>query len=189
MPHILLLDNFDSFTYNLQDYLERLGAKCSVFRNNVDLVHITKQRYDGVVLSPGPATPHKAGNLMKVLDFYHQKLPILGVCLGHQAIGEFFGATLTQAYQPMHGKISEIITQEGILFANLPSKFKIVRYHSLVLQNISQPLKITAFTTDSYQEIMALEHKHLPIFGVQFHPEAILCEYGLEILKNWLNVL
>ncbi|MCS6796092.1 MAG: aminodeoxychorismate/anthranilate synthase component II [Raineya sp.] len=188
MPNILLLDNFDSFTYNLQDYLERLGAKCQVFRNNIDIQEITQFQYQGVVLSPGPATPQKAGNLMQILDFYHDKLPILGVCLGHQAIGEYFGATLTHAHAPMHGKISEIFVKPSILFANLPTKFKVVRYHSLVLQNLPQSLRVIALTCDSYQEIMALEHTNLPIFGVQFHPEAILCEYGLEILRNWLKI-
>ncbi|PKQ69949.1 anthranilate synthase component II [Raineya orbicola] len=189
MPKILLLDNFDSFTYNLQDYLERLGAKCEVFRNNVELALIASNTYDGVVLSPGPSTPKEAGNLIQVLDFYHKQLPILGVCLGHQAIGEYFGATLTHAHAPMHGKISEICTKESFLFANLPSKFKVVRYHSLILKDLPSILRVTAFTNDSFQEVMALEHQNLPIFGVQFHPEAILCEYGLEILANWLKVL
>ncbi len=189
MPHILLLDNFDSFTYNLYDYLGRLGATCTVFRNNVALSAITRYPYQGIVLSPGPSSPKQAGNLMKVLEFYHDKLPILGICLGHQAIGEFFGAVLTCAHQPMHGKISEIITQGSVLFEGLPQKFKVVRYHSLILQNFPQVLKVTASTNDAYQEIMALEHNYLPIFGVQFHPEAILSEYGLEILANWLKII
>lgn len=190
MPNkILVIDNFDSFTYNLVDYLQRLGSHCEIFRNNVPMRVFTQNNYQAVVLSPGPATPRQAGNLMEIIEYYHKKLPILGICLGHQAIGEFFGATLTHAHKPMHGKLSEIITQPSLLFKDLPSSFKVVRYHSLILKNPASNLKTIATTHDQHQEIMALEHSHLPIFGVQFHPEAILCEYGLEILQNWLEIV
>ncbi|KOY86591.1 para-aminobenzoate synthase [bacterium 336/3] len=184
---ILVIDNFDSFTYNLLDYLGRLQVSCEVFRNNVTLDEIAQKQYKGVLLSPGPSTPKQAGNLMQILDYYHDKLPILGVCLGHQAIGEYFGANLEKAQRPMHGKISEIEILEESIFSYLPQQFKVVRYHSLILKNLPQDLKITAQTKDNYTEIMAIEHTKLPIFGVQFHPEAILSEYGLEILENWIK--
>jgi anthranilate synthase component 2 len=184
---ILVIDNFDSFTYNLLDYLGRLQVSCEVFRNDVALETLIQKQYQGVLLSPGPSTPKQAGNLMQILDYYHDKLPILGVCLGHQAIGEYFGATLDKAQRPMHGKISEIEIRNESIFENLPKQFKVVRYHSLILKELPQNLKITAQTKDSYQEIMAIEHTKLPVFGVQFHPEAILSEYGLEILENWIK--
>jgi len=185
---ILLLDNFDSFTYNLQDYLGRVGVSCEVFRNNVGLDEITKNSYAGVLLSPGPGKPQGAGNLMQILDYYHDKLSILGVCLGHQAIGEFFGATLTKAQKPMHGKISKItITAESALFQDLPKSFNVVRYHSLVLQDLPECLEITALSQE--KEIMALQHKSLPIFGVQFHPEAALTDFGLQMVANWVRSL
>jgi anthranilate synthase/aminodeoxychorismate synthase-like glutamine amidotransferase len=184
---ILVIDNFDSFTYNLLDYLGRLQVSCEVFRNNVALDEIAQKQYKGVLLSPGPSTPKQAGNLMQILDYYHDKLPILGVCLGHQAIGEYFGANLEKAQRPIHGKISEIEILEESIFSYLPQQFKVVRYHSLILKNLPQDLKITAQTKDNYTEIMAIEHTTLPIFGVQFHPEAILSEYGLEILENWIK--
>jgi len=125
---------------------------------------------------------------MQILDYYHDKLSILGVCLGHQAIGEFFGATLTKAQKPMHGKISKItITAESALFQDLPKSFNVVRYHSLVLQDLPDCLKTTALSQEN--EIMALKHKNLPIFGVQFHPEAALTDFGLQMIENWLKTL
>jgi len=186
---ILIIDNFDSFTYNLLDYLGRLKAECMIYRNDVALDEITRQTYQGVLLSPGPSTPAQAGNLMQILDYYHNKLPILGVCLGHQAIGEYFGASLEKAQRPMHGKISEIKVLQENLFEGLPEAFQVVRYHSLVLKNLPECLQMMATTQTEEPEIMALRHKHLPIFGVQFHPEAILSEYGLEILSNWLKII
>lgn len=184
---ILLLDNFDSFSYNLLDYLGRVGVVCEVFRNNIDLQGITKKNYTGVLLSPGPGKPKEAGNLMQVLEYYHNKLPILGVCLGHQAIGEFFGASLTKAQKPMHGKISKIsVINENALFYGLPQSFDVVRYHSLVLQNLPECLEITALSQE--KEIMALKHKFLPIYGLQFHPEAALTEFGLQMITNWVKL-
>jgi len=184
---ILVIDNFDSFTYNLLDYLGRLEVACEVFRNDITLETLIQKEYKGILLSPGPATPKQAGNLMQILDYYHDKLPVLGVCLGHQAIGEYFGANLDKAQRPMHGKLSEIEILDESIFHNLPQQFKVVRYHSLILKNLPQNLHITAQTKDDYKEIMAIEHTNLPIFGVQFHPEAILSEYGLEILENWIK--
>jgi anthranilate synthase component 2 len=187
MPNkkLLLLDNFDSFTYNLVDYLGQLGADCEVIRNNVSLKEITKHTFEGIVLSPGPEMPKKAGCLLEVVDFYHQKLPILGICLGHQAIGEFFGAKLVKAQYPMHGKISTIFCQKDTLFDKLPNSFEVVRYHSLLLENLPSHLKSIAHTHKG--ELMAIRHNTLPIWGVQFHPEAILTQFGLEILRNWLE--
>ncbi|PWJ44126.1 anthranilate synthase component II [Sediminitomix flava] len=183
---ILLLDNFDSFTYNLVDYFGQLGVECKVFRNTTPIEEIIQYKYDAIVLSPGPETPKKAGNLLQVLEFYENKLPILGICLGHQAIGEYFGAKLVKGEKPMHGKISEISADStSILFKGLPQKFDVVRYHSLCLVDMPSTLKITAQTQD--QTVMALEHGKLPICGLQFHPEAVLTAYGLEILKNWIN--
>ncbi|MFN3316183.1 MAG: anthranilate synthase component II [Raineya sp.] len=186
MKKILLLDNFDSFTYNLLDYLGRVGVSCEVHRNNTPLEILKKNEYQGVLLSPGPGKPQDAGNLMEVLAYFHQKLPILGVCLGHQTIGEFFGASLTKAQKPMHGKISKISVQnENMLFRNLPKSFSVVRYHSLVLENLPDCLQVTALSQEN--EIMALAHKFLPICGVQFHPEAALTDFGLEIIENWVQ--
>ncbi len=188
MKKILLLDNFDSFTYNLLDYLGRVGAVCEVHRNNVSLETLKQENYVGVLLSPGPGKPQEAGNLIDVLAYFHQKLPILGVCLGHQAIGEFFGAKLLKAQKPMHGKISKItLTQDSVLFRDLPKQLGVVRYHSLVLQNLPKCLEATALSQEN--EIMALQHTFLPICGVQFHPEAALTNFGLQMIENWVSSL
>ncbi len=188
-PQILLLDNFDSFTYNLADYLARLGAKCHVFRNDTPLHLLTQKKYDAVLLSPGPGKPQEAGILMDVIAYYHDKLPMLGVCLGHQAIGLYFGARVCKAAKPMHGKLSAIeVNTQNILFENLPPTFDVVRYHSLLLEDLPQEiLEITAQTAQA--EIMAITHKQLPVSGIQFHPEAILTQYGLEMLQNWLGTV
>lgn len=183
---ILLLDNFDSFTYNLVDYFEQLGVKCEVVRNNIPLETITSGKYDGIVLSPGPEVPEKAGNLMEVLKYYCGKLPVLGICLGHQAIGLLYGSEIVKAIRPMHGKISRITLKEDVLFAGLPRSINVVRYNSLVVMH-EKEAAIRAIARSEDGEIMALRHKELPIWGVQFHPEAALTEYGLDILKNWLT--
>ncbi|MGB0521547.1 MAG: anthranilate synthase component II [Flammeovirgaceae bacterium] len=185
---ILLLDNFDSFTYNLVDYFGQLGITCEVRRNNIPLTEIAKNDYDAVVLSPGPENPLKAGNLMEVLGHYVNKLPILGICLGHQAIGLHFGWKLVKAQKPMHGKVSTIYCAYDPLFKDLPAAFNIVRYHSLILENttnVKDDLVVTAFTES--QEIMAIRHTKYPIHGIQFHPEAALTEHGLQLLHNWLT--
>lgn len=181
---VLLLDNFDSFTYNLVDYFGQLGIECKVLRNNTPLEEIRKYSYTGVILSPGPERPSKAGNLMEVLAYYIGKLPILGICLGHQAIGVHFGCDLVKAQKPMHGKVSLLICDtEQRLFKGLPTSFNIVRYHSLVLENITKDIRVTARTKQG--EIMAIAHTKYPIHGMQFHPEAALTEFGLEMLNNW----
>ncbi|MES2733011.1 MAG: aminodeoxychorismate/anthranilate synthase component II [Bacteroidota bacterium] len=182
---ILLLDNFDSFTYNLADYLGQAGVQCTVLRNDVGLAEIQRSDYKGIVLSPGPGTPQQAGCMREVIDYYHRKLPMLGICLGHQALGEFFGAPVTKANRPMHGKISEVVTYPDALFVDIPERIRVVRYHSLVLQALPKPLECIAETADG--EMMAFRHPSLPLRGVQFHPEAALTEYGLQMLKNWLS--
>ncbi len=182
---ILLIDNFDSFTYNLVDYFEQLGCTCHVVRNNVPLEEIKKQQYFAMVISPGPEIPSRAGNLMEIIDYYHDKLPILGVCLGHQALGEYFGAKLGKALKPMHGKLSRIFTRDKLLFHKMPSSFNVVRYNSLIIKNLPANLVETAKTAEG--ENMAFRHISLPIAGVQFHPEAALTEYGLRMVQNWLD--
>ena len=182
---VLLLDNFDSFTWNLADYIHRLGVACEVVQNDQSLEKIQQISFQALILSPGPQTPAKAGCLMDVIAHYHQQVPILGVCLGHQALGEFFGARLYKANKPMHGKLSSISCKEDYLFEGLPEHLQVVRYHSLLLKELPESLESIAETADG--ELMALRHKELPIRGVQFHPEAILTEGGLALLKNWLS--
>lgn len=180
---ILLLDNFDSFTYNLVDYFHRIGVESRVFRNNESLDILTKEEYQAVVLSPGPETPYKAGNLMKVLAYYCKKVPVLGICLGHQAIGMHFGAELEKGKRPMHGKISKINLHPHYLWDGIASPTKVVRYHSLVINKLPEDLEILAETDET--EVMAIQHKFLPVCGLQFHPEAVLTENGLQMLRNW----
>lgn len=182
---ILILDNFDSFTYNLEDYFLQCGVKSKVLRNNTPLKIIKKYPYKGIVLSPGPEIPQKAGSLMEVIDYYHKELPILGICLGHQAIGQYFGSSLKKAQKPMHGKLSLINISDDYMFNGLNNPLQVVRYHSLVIDNIPINLSITAQTEAG--EIMAIKHTNFPIRGLQFHPEAFLTISGMNMLKNWIN--
>jgi anthranilate synthase/aminodeoxychorismate synthase-like glutamine amidotransferase len=185
---ILLYDNYDSFTYNLYDYLQQNGADCMVIRNDERSVEDIEQlNISGIVLSPGPCRPADSGNMMQVIEKFHHKVPLLGICLGHQAIGEFFGAKLVKADQPMHGKTSLISHTGHAMFADIPEQFEVMRYHSLVLKNIPVPLQITAQSSD--QEVMALAHRELPVWGMQFHPESILTEFGLILINNWLELI
>lgn len=179
----MLLDNFDSYTYNLLDYFGQLGIEAQVVRNDVSLAEIEQLDFEAIVLSPGPGVPSNAGNLLAVIDKYHQTKPMMGICLGHQAIGEYFGATLDKGIRPMHGKISEIICRKDIIFQNLPERMPVVRYHSLVINKLSPALLPLAYTAD--QELMAFRHVTLPLYALQFHPEAILTTYGLDMLRNW----
>ncbi|MGV3586771.1 MAG: anthranilate synthase component II [Adhaeribacter sp.] len=183
---ILLLDNFDSYTYNLLDYFGQLGIKAHVIRNDVPLSEIAALDFQAIVLSPGPGVPKNAGNMLAVIDKYYQTKPMLGICLGHQALGEYFGATLQKGIRPMHGKISEIICREDAIFSNLPAKMPVVRYHSLVIKNESPALLPLAYTAE--QELMAFRHVSLPLYALQFHPEAILTTYGLDMLRNWARL-
>jgi anthranilate synthase component 2 len=147
-----------------------------------------------IVLSPGPETPKKAGVMMELIEHFHDEIPMLGICLGHQGLGEFFGATLLKAEKPMHGKISTVYLQQEnnhnltkSIFSGIPKNFQVVRYHSLLIDNKSKVLDITAITDKG--EIMAFQHKTLPIYGIQYHPEAILTEFGMEVLQNWKNII
>ena len=187
---LLLLDNFDSFTYTLADYLHQLGAEVVVRRNDVPLAELRALDVQGIVLSPGPGMPATAGNLLAVLAEYHQRLPMLGVCLGQQALGEFFGARLRRAARPMHGKVSEIeLLGNDPWLAGLPRRQPVTRYHSLALETSTLPpaLLPLAHTTDPDRELMALRHATLPLYGVQFHPEALLTTHGLAWLRNWMR--
>lgn len=186
---IVLIDNFDSFTYNLVDYFYRCGAAVEVVRNNRRVGDILQLEPEALVLSPGPESPSKAGNLMPILEHFADKLPILGICLGHQAIGELFGAKIVKAKAPMHGKISIInqIAPHPEVYEGLPEQMEVVRYHSLVIDNPPPFLYPTAITKE--HEIMSVRHESLPIHGLQFHPEAILTRFGLDMLQNWLNSL
>ena len=186
---LLLLDNFDSFTFTLADYLRQLGAEVTVQRNDVALAALRVPDFDGVVLSPGPGTPAQAGVMPALIEAYHRQLPMLGVCLGHQALGEFFGAAVVRAARPVHGKVSEMRCEPGeALFAGLPATQPVTRYHSLVVREPLPPqLVALARTTDSTAELMALRHRSLPLYGVQFHPEALLTPQGLAMLANWVR--
>jgi anthranilate synthase/aminodeoxychorismate synthase-like glutamine amidotransferase len=187
---ILLLDNFDSFTYTLADYLRQLGAEVLVRRNDVPLAELRNLHFKGILLSPGPGTPAAAGSLMAVIEAYHQRVPMLGVCLGQQALGEFFGGTLRRAARPMHGKVSAIdLLSNDPWLAGLPRRQPVTRYHSLALETSTLPpvLLPLAATADADRELMALRHATLPLYGVQFHPEALLTTHGLEWLRNWMR--
>lgn len=182
--HILLLDNYDSFTYMLKDYIEQQDAICTVLRNdNPEVMSMVKQ-VDAIVLSPGPQAPRDAGLLMNVIEASYVYKPVLGVCLGHQAIGEFFGATLQKATVPMHGKVDRITHTRDLLFEGIPETFQATRYHSLLLTEMAECLEVIA--TSAKGEVMALRHKQLPVWGIQFHPESCLTEYGEVMIKNFL---
>ena len=185
---ILMIDNYDSFTYNLVQYLGELGGEVAVFRNDeISIEKVAAMRPSHIVLSPGPCTPNEAGITLPVLQRLAGKAPILGVCLGHQAIGQAFGGKVVRAKQVMHGKVSRIQHDRKGVFSDVPDSFVATRYHSLVVQRESLPecLEITAQAEDG--EIMGLRHRSLPVEGVQFHPEAMLTEHGHKMLQNFLQ--
>ncbi|WP_128547651.1 anthranilate synthase component II [Larkinella soli] len=185
---LLVLDNVDSFTYMLVDYLRQAGADCEVVRNTVPVDRITAGRYDGVVLSPGPGTPDQAGCLLPIIEHYHRIVPMLGVCLGHQALGQFFGARLEKAVRPMHGKLSVVRKlRDDLLLQQIPDRFEVTRYHSWILSDLPPDLIPLAETEPAEPENMMFRHRVLPLWGVQFHPEAALTQYGLALLKNWIT--
>ena len=184
---LLMIDNYDSFTYNIVQYFGELGAEVEVFRNDeITIEEIAAKAPDRLVVSPGPCSPLEAGISITAIQHFAGKLPILGVCLGHQSIGAAFGGKIVRAQELMHGKTSVITTTQRGVFADLPKQFTVNRYHSLAIEKSSIPdvLEVTAWTDDG--EIMGVRHKTLPIEGVQFHPESILTEYGHALLKNFL---
>jgi anthranilate synthase component II len=185
---LLMIDNYDSFTYNIVQYLGQLGANVQTVRNDeMTLADITALNPSHICLSPGPCAPAQAGITVPILQHFGGKIPILGVCLGHQAIGEAFGGKVVRAAQVMHGKTDEITTDERGVFLGLPRQFTVTRYHSLAIERASLPdcLSITATTPDG--EIMGVRHKHFAIEGVQFHPESVLSEHGHALLSNFLK--
>jgi anthranilate synthase component 2 len=187
---VLLVDNYDSFTWNLVQYLGELGADVDVFRNDaIDVAGIRARAPDGLVLSPGPCTPDEAGVTVPAIRALAGDMPILGVCLGHQAIGQAFGGRVVRNVRIVHGKASPVLHRAGGLYAGLPSPFQAGRYHSLVVERASLPssLEVTSWTAEG--EIMGLRHRALDVEGVQFHPESILTEAGKPLLANWLRRL
>ncbi|UCH48170.1 MAG: aminodeoxychorismate/anthranilate synthase component II [Betaproteobacteria bacterium] len=185
---LLMIDNYDSFTYNLVQYLGELGEDVQVFRNDeITLDEIESLQPQRIVVSPGPCTPNEAGVSVALIEAFAERVPILGVCLGHQCIGQAFGGKIVHAKTLMHGKTSPIHHCATGVFYSLPDPFTATRYHSLVIEKDSLPgtLEITAWTDDG--EIMGVRHKTLPVEGVQFHPESILSEHGHALLKNFLN--
>ncbi len=188
---ILMIDNYDSFTYNIVQYLYELGADVEVYRNDqIDIKDIEGMNdIDGIVISPGPCTPNEAGISVDVIRIFKGRYPILGVCLGHQSIGVAFGGKIIKAKCLMHGKLSDIYHNGEELFKGIPSPFKAVRYHSLVIDKDTLPeeIEITAWTKED-DEIMGIKHKKYPVWGIQFHPESILTDYGKKILENYLKL-
>jgi anthranilate synthase component 2 len=185
---LLMLDNYDSFTWNLVQYLGELGAAVKVVRNDAaSLDEIESMHPEAIVISPGPCTPSEAGISVPLVRRFAGRVPILGVCLGHQAIGQAFGARIIRAQRVMHGKLSSIVHDQRGVFAGVPSPFNATRYHSLAIERASLPevLDVTATADDG--EIMAIRHRELPVEGVQFHPEAILTEHGRKVLENFLD--
>ena len=186
---ILLIDNYDSFTFNLYHFLGDVGARCQVWRNDkLSVQDAMAMQPEAIVLSPGPCTPTEAGICLDLIAAAAGKIPLLGVCLGHQAIGQAFGGQVVRAPEPMHGKVAEITHDGTDIFAGIPSPFKATRYHSLIVDRETPPdtLVPTAWTADGL--VMAMHHRTLPIHGVQFHPESIASEHGHTILRNFLDL-
>jgi anthranilate synthase component 2 len=186
---LLLIDNYDSFTYNLVHFLGELGASCEVYRNDkISVAEAIARAPKGIVLSPGPCTPNEAGICLDLIAKAGADIPILGVCLGHQAIGQVYGGKVVRAPAPMHGKLSRITHKGKGVFKGLPRKFEVTRYHSLIVDRTSLPdcLAVTAETSDGL--IMGLQHKTHPVYGVQFHPESIASEHGHALLANFLEI-
>ena len=191
---LLMIDNYDSFTYNLVQYFAELGAKVKVFRNDeITLEGIAGLKPDSLVLSPGPCTPAEAGICVAAIREFTGKMPILGVCLGHQAIGAALGGKVVRAQRLMHGKTSELTTDGRGVYAGLPDAFTVIRYHSLAIERASLPASLEVSSTSEDGEIMGVRHRELagiatPLEGVQFHPESILTEHGHAMLKNFLEL-
>ena len=185
---VILIDNYDSFTFNLYHYLSSLKINVDVVRNDkITDKEIVRSKYDRIVISPGPGNPNQSGNCLKIVKTLYKKIPILGVCLGHQIIGQVFGSKIIQAKKLMHGKTSKIKSNKIGILKNLPETFEATRYHSLIIdkRSLSKNLIITAETEDGL--IMGVQHKEFNIHGVQFHPESIKTKIGIKILKNFIN--
>ena len=191
---LIMIDNYDSFTYNLVQYFGELGADVRVFRNDeTSVAELKKLKPSHLVISPGPSTPNEAGISMEAIQSFAGEVPILGVCLGHQSIGQVFGGRIIRAGQVMHGKTSQIHHSDTGVFQGLPDPYEATRYHSLVIckNHVPECLEVTAWTENpdgSMEEIMGVRHRTLPIEGVQFHPESILTQYGHELLANFLKM-
>jgi len=188
MKKIILIDNYDSFTFNLYHYLSSLRVNVDVIRNDqITSNEVLKRRYSKIVISPGPGNPNQSGNCLKIVKSLYKKIPILGVCLGHQIIGQVFGSKIIQAKKLMHGKTSKIMSKKTGVLKNLPKTFEATRYHSLIIdkKSLSKDLEITAETKDGL--IMGVRHKKYNVHGVQFHPESIKTKIGIKILKNFIS--
>ena len=189
MKKIILIDNYDSFTFNLYHYLSSLKVKVDVIRNDqITSNEILKKKYNKIVISPGPGNPDQSGNCLKIVKSLYKKIPILGVCLGHQIIGQVFGSKIVQAKKLMHGKTSKIISNKLGILRNLPKSFEATRYHSLIIdkKTLSKHLEITAESKDGL--VMGVQHKKFHVHGVQFHPESIKTKLGIKILKNFIRL-
>ena len=189
MKKIILIDNYDSFTFNLYHYLSSLKVNVDVIRNDkITSNEILKRKYNKIVISPGPGNPDQSGNCLKIVKSLYKKIPILGVCLGHQIIGQVFGSKIVQAKKLMHGKTSKIISKKLGILRNLPKSFEATRYHSLIIdkKTLSKHLEITAESKDGL--IMGIQHKEYDVHGVQFHPESIKTKLGIKILKNFIRI-
>jgi len=189
MKKIILIDNYDSFTFNLYHYLSSLKVHVDVIRNDkITSKEILNKKYNKIVISPGPGNPSQSGNCLKIVKSLHKKIPILGVCLGHQIIGQVFGSKIIQARKLMHGKTSKITSKKNGILKNLPKTFEATRYHSLIIdkKTLSSDLEITAESKDGL--IMGVQHKKYHVHGVQFHPESIKTKLGIKILKNFIRI-
>ena len=189
MKKIILIDNYDSFTFNLYHYLSSLKVEVDVIRNDqITSDEILRKKYNKIVISPGPGNPNQSGNCLRIVKSVYKKIPILGVCLGHQIIGQVFGSKIVQAQKLMHGKTSKIISKKIGILKNLPKSFEATRYHSLIIdkKSLSKDLKITAESKEGL--IMGIQHNEYNVHGVQFHPESIKTKLGIKILKNFIKI-
>lgn len=183
-----MLDNHDSFVYNLAAYVRQEGAEIVVESvDTAEIERIGEENYDGLILSPGPGKPEHAKKALELMRCYAGKIPILGVCLGHQIIAHHYGAVVGKAVRPMHGKRTKIRQNGGVLFRGLPGEYTVTRYHSLVVKTEALPSQLRVNAVTKHGEVMAISHRTLPVYGVQFHPEAVLTEYGHELIRNFLQ--
>ncbi|WP_163469512.1 aminodeoxychorismate/anthranilate synthase component II [Fusobacterium sp. IOR10] len=183
---IVLIDNYDSFTYNLYQYIGKYNKDILVYRNDeITLDELDKLQIEGIIISPGPKTPYEAGITLPIIKKYYNKIPILGICLGHEAIGVAFGGKLNHSKKIMHGKTSKIKLNDDKLFSNMPDEIKVARYHSLIVEDLPDELEIL---TMGDNEIMGIKHRDYDVYGLQFHPESILTQCGDEIIANFINL-